>query len=114
MVRVLILLLIQVIRVKMMKFYILCLLLCVSTGLAQEKVENDSIIIWKKDRKINWNDFLSENSCQKQKGAGTALNIDFYPKKFNCAQVEKIVVIAQMNKIESWVKDKSVVILNHE
>lgn len=98
----------------MMKFYILCLLLCVSTGLAQEKVENDSIIIWKKDRKINWNDFLSENSCQKQKGAGTALNIDFYPKKFNCAQVEKIVVIAQMNKIESWVKDKSVVILNHE
>lgn len=116
MVRILILLLVPVIKVKkkMIKYWTLGFLLLVLTGSAQEKVENNSIIIWKKDRKINWNDFLSENSCQKQKGAGTAINIEFYPKKFNCAQVEKIVVIAQMNKLESWVKDKSVEILNHE
>lgn len=98
----------------MVRYCTLFLMLFVLTSSAQVNVENDSIIIWNKDRKITWDDFLSENNGQKYKGAGTALNIDFYPKKFDCAQIDFIVVVAQVNKIESWVKDKTGGILNHE
>lgn len=123
MVRLLILLLILIIKVRkeMIKYWTFGFLLLVLTGSAQVKVENDSIIIWNKDRKIIWDDFLSENKDNLHKykneehaDAGIAVSIQIYPKEINCWDIDYLEVVAQMNKTKSWTKSKMDVVLNHE
>lgn len=89
---------------------------------SQIKVENDSIIIWNKDRKITWDDFLSENRRDEfviYKGSLASLNlsINIYPNEFFCDNIDDIQIVVQMNKNLSWVWDKNdsdVEGLNHE
>lgn len=107
----------------MINYCTLCLLLFVLTSSAQVKVENDSIIIWNKDRKIVWDDFLSEKESDVHKynnkygehaGAGIAVSIQIYPKEVNCWYINYMEVVAQMNKTKSWAKFKTDGVLNHE
>jgi hypothetical protein len=74
---------------------------------AQVKVENDSIIIWNKDRKITWDDFLSENKPAllnyQDAFASIRLAIKIYPKEINCDLIQNILVVPQMYKNLSWV-----------
>lgn len=90
---------------------------------SQINVENDSIIIWNKNRKIDWDDFLSEkkinihkydNEYDKHAGAAIAVSIQIYPKEVNCWDIDYMEVVAQMNKTKSWAKFKTDVVLNHE
>lgn len=107
----------------MIKYWTLCFLLFVLAGSAQVKVENDSIIIWNKDRKITWDDFLSEkkinfhkydNRYEEHADAAIAVSIQIYPKEVNCWDIDYMEVVAQMNKTKSWTKSKTDVVLNHE
>lgn len=101
----------------MIKYCTLYFLLFVLICSAQVKVENDSIIIWNKDRKITWGDFLSEKRWyEKNINAGAVLttSIQIYPKEINCLDIVYIEVVAQMNKIKSWANVKTEAGLNHE
>lgn len=101
----------------MIKYWTLCFLLFVLTSSAQVKVENDSIIIWNKDRKITWDDFLSEDRVVHKYGhaeAGIALSVIIYPKEIDCWDIDYIQIVAQMNKTKSWVEVKSTQGINHE
>lgn len=107
----------------MVRYCTLFLMLFVLTSSAQVNVENDSIIIWNKDRKITWDDFLSENKVnlhkykdkdEKHADAAIAVSIQIYPKEVNCWDIDYIEVVAQMNKAKSWTKSKMDIVLNHE
>lgn len=101
----------------MINYWTVVFLLLVLTGSAQVRVENDSIIIWNKDRKITWDDFLSEKrGYEKNINAGAVLtpSIQIYPKEINCKNIDYIEVVAQMNKAKSWADIKTEAGLNHE
>ncbi len=107
----------------MVRYCTLFLMLFVLTSSAQVNVENDSIIIWNKDRKITWDDFLSEkkvnvhkyeNKSEEYAGASIAVSLQIYPKEVNCWNIDYIEVVAQMNKAKSWAKFKTNVVLSHE
>lgn len=101
----------------MVRYCTLFLMLFVLTSSAQVNVENDSIIIWNKDRKITWDDFLSEKrDYDKNTNAGAVLtpSIQIYPKKINCWDIDYIQIVAQMSKIKSWVEIKTEAGLTHE
>jgi hypothetical protein len=87
---------------------------------AQVKYESDSIIIWNKQRKINWDDFKSETKSDalnyQDALAYVNLSIKFYPSELSCKNVNQIQILAQMYKMTSWVGAKtfSDELLNHE
>lgn len=87
---------------------------------AQVNMENDSIIIWSKDRKITWDDFLSKNRPELLKYqdaiASINLSIKIYPKEISCDLIQSILVVTQMSKNESWVGIETIddEVLNHE
>lgn len=97
---------------------ILSFLILNQFSFSQVKVENDSIIIWNKDRKITWNDFLSENKISDHKyrdhAAALIVSIQIYPKEMYCWDIDNLKVVAQMNKNKSWAKFKTDEVLNHE
>jgi hypothetical protein len=102
------------------KTLLLIYLLCNFTANAQMEYENDSIIIWGNERKINWNDFKSESKSKNLKYqdalAHINFSLNFYPKKISCSKVDSVKILAQMYKNESWVGAKtfSNELLNHE
>lgn len=84
---------------------------------SQINVENDSIIIWNTNRKITWEDFLSEKRIyEKNINAGAVLtpSIQIYPKEVYCWDINHTKVVAQMNKTKSWADIKTKAGLNHE
>jgi hypothetical protein len=101
----------------MLRYFILYFLLFSIKVSAQVNVENDSIIIWNKERKITWDDFLSKDyEVYKYDigGAGIATTIDIYPKRINCSNLEMIRILPLMHKKKSWVEDNTASLLNHE
>ncbi|MFY8186844.1 MAG: hypothetical protein ACOVLC_02680 [Flavobacterium sp.] len=78
---------------------------------AQVKYENDSIIIWNKQRKINWDDFKSETKSDvltyQEALAYISLSIKFYPKEISCETLANVKIVAVMNKMKSWVGVKT-------
>jgi hypothetical protein len=74
--------------------------------------ENDTIIVWSKDRKLNWNDF--QRSVHKEtKGAQSDIGIDILsiPTKNNKYDY---VVIPYFYKLRSSVASRNPDILKHE
>ena len=101
----------------MIKYWTLCFLLIELIATAQVKVENDSIIIWNKDRKIIGDDFLSERRFHEERlsaGAVIEMSISMYPKKVRCWDLDYIEVVAQMIKHKSWSVVRTEWGLNHE
>ncbi|MBA3986163.1 MAG: hypothetical protein H0X63_06255 [Flavobacteriales bacterium] len=107
----------------MAKYWTLSVLLFGLSATAQVNVENDSIILWSKDRQIIWDDFLSEekvnvhkydNIDEEDASAVIVASIKIYPKEFSCIDIDYIEVVAQMNKSKSWAKFKTDIVLNHE
>jgi len=104
------------------KYRLLLLLVFLSHFIlsAQVEYENDTILIWNKERKINWDDFKSETKSDALKYqdalAYVNLSIKFYPSELSCKNVNQIKILAQMNKRTSWVGAKtfSNELLNHE
>jgi hypothetical protein len=82
----------------------------------QIKYENDSIIIWNKERKINWGDFKSANKINSYENAKAVIawSVAIFPKKINCINIHNAVLIAKMNKKKSWVREGSDYLLTHE
>lgn len=107
----------------MIKYLTVCCLWFGLVASAQINVENDSIIIWNKNRKITWDDFLSEkvvkahkyNDINKENASAViVVSIKIYPKEFDCRYISHLEIVAQMNKNISCAKLKTAAVLNHE
>lgn len=107
------------IKLNIKHFFILQLF--IFTSHAQIKVENDSLLLWNQNRRIEWQDFKAENiinTSSKYAGGSAAINISigFYPKKISCSNLQKIIIVSQMSKYKSWtaMKTNDEEGLNHE
>lgn len=86
---------------------------------AQNKMkENDSILIWHSDKKINWDNFLSEKETFsghfKNSGAEISVGVSVFPKEVTCSNKTELKFIAIMSKNESLSVFKNDKLLNHE
>jgi hypothetical protein len=99
-----------------MKYVIFFIIAFNTTIIAQTRFENDSILIWNSNRKLEWSDFKSENKIHEYEFAQAVLtpSINVYPNTFSDLELKKLIIVAQMNKNESWFKSKSDHILIHE
>lgn len=96
-----------------MKHFILFLLVS-NFGFSQSQFENDSILIWNKNRKISWEDFRVYNDLDFEDNfhAAVSSNIIIKPKAVRKCGDYKF--IAVLYKKESWVAFKSDKLLEHE
>lgn len=90
-------------------------LFSIQTIAQSEEYENDSIIIWNKNRKLTWDDFQNKVLEPPQfDAAGVSTGIEFLPKIISNKNINEITVFAVASKSESWVMNPSKELLDHE
>lgn len=74
----------------------------------------DAVIIWTKNYKLSWNDFLGKNFRFKDNtAANSSLKLHFIPS-YNNKGVYSYTIIPVFNRLTSWTISRSPELLNHE
>jgi len=96
-----------------MKYIILFWLLS-NFVFSQSQFENDSILVWNKNRKICWEDFMVDNELDFENNfhAAVSTNIIIFPKAVR--KFGDFKFIAVLYKKKSWAAFKSDILLEHE
>ncbi len=95
---------------------ILTILLITNSLFAQSNFENDSILLWNSKRKINLNDFTSENKTHEyeQATAVIAPSLILIPRRIHESNISSVKIVAIMYKNESWSKSIEDYVILHE
>lgn len=93
------------------------LLLTISNVIfAQRNFDNDSILIWNSDRKINWNDFKSNDKKHSYEDAVAVItpSLIIIPKTLSQKDIPNIKIVATLHKNMSWYLNNEDYVLIHE
>jgi len=95
---------------------ILIILFITNSLFAQSNFENDSILLWNSKRKINFKDFTSEIKPDDYNHATAVIvpSLMLIPKIIYENKINKVKIVAIMNKNKSWSKSSQDYVLSHE
>jgi hypothetical protein len=83
---------------------------------AQKEFENDSILLWNSNRKLEWSDFISNNKKHSYEKAVAVISpyLVLIPKRFSKKTASNMKIAAINDKKSSWNKTTEQSVLIHE
>jgi hypothetical protein len=100
-------------RTKIKTFLFVVFLTGIIIFHANAQCKNDTLIYWEKNQKLQWRDFHGKvpQDCGKDKARSSLIINTTFINRENLLDAK---VLCVFNKNNSWVKDPSLSLLNHE